>query len=74
MIQVAVTSGQAHSLTVIQVKEFFNQEIHTSSASSLAGLVSGISQGQQGFRCGDYALAARSGLDFFKELTERLLY
>lgn len=74
MILVAVTFGQAHSLTAIHVKEFFNQEIHTSSASSLTGLVSEISQGQQGFRCGDYALAARSGLDFFKELTQRLWY
>lgn len=74
MIQVAVTFGQAHSLTVIHVKEFFNEEIRTTSASSLAGLVSEISQGQQGFRCGDYALAARSRLDFLKELTQRLLY
>lgn len=50
MIQVGVTFVRAQSrVTMRHVKESFSQEIHTSTASSLAGLVSEISQGQQGF-------------------------
>lgn len=70
MIPVAVALGQAHGLTTIHASEVSDWEIPATSASSLAGLVSEISQGRQGFRCGDYVLAARSPL----ELTQRLLF
>lgn len=52
MIQVAVAFGQAHSLIVKYVKEFFNQEVPSCTVSSLAGLVSAITEGQRGFSVG----------------------
>lgn len=44
--------GSESRVTAIHMKESFSQEIHISTASSLAGLVSEISQGQQGFGVG----------------------
>lgn len=65
--------GSESRVTVIHVKESFSQEIHTSTSSSLASLVSEISQGQQGFGVGIMPWQPELGLIFFKELTQRLL-
>lgn len=49
----------------MHAKESFSQEIHTSTASSLASLVSEISQGQQGFSVGIMPWQPDLGLIFF---------
>lgn len=68
MIQVAVTFGEGSEsrVTVMHVKESFSQEIHTSTASSLASLVSEISQGQQGFSVGIMPWQPDLGLIFLR--------
>lgn len=52
---------------VIHVKESFGHKVYIFTAFSLVGLVSEISQEQQGFGGGIRSRTSRSGLDFYKE-------